>query len=72
MLILGGIAHRAVVRALDEKQADFPFSHGAVHQAGNWTLVDSYHCSRYNIQTGRLSREMFRDVVSEAARIARS
>jgi uracil-DNA glycosylase family 4 len=63
ILALGKIAHDAVLRALDRKQKDYPFSHNATHAiaARRW-LVDSYHCSRYNTQTGRLTPDMFRDV----------
>jgi uracil-DNA glycosylase len=39
-----------------------PFAHGARHEAGRLALYDSYHCSRYNTNTGVLTREMFRDV----------
>ncbi len=64
VLALGGIAHRAVVRALGLKQKDFAFGHGAEHDlGGGLTLVDSYHCSRYNTQTRRLTPAMFRAVV---------
>ncbi len=63
VLALGGIAHRAVLRALGEKLSARPFGHGAVHRIpGAPILVDSYHCSRYNTQTGRLTPEMFRQV----------
>jgi uracil-DNA glycosylase family 4 len=72
MLILGGVAHRAVIRSLGLRQTEYPFGHGRVHQAGNWTFVDSYHCSRYNTQTGRLTRDMFLEVVSKAAGITAS
>jgi uracil-DNA glycosylase len=39
--------------------ADHPFAHGAQSRAGNLTLFSSYHCSRYNTNTGRLTEEMF-------------
>jgi uracil-DNA glycosylase family 4 len=63
LLALGRIAHDAVLRAADLRPARFPFQHGAVHAIapGRW-LVDSYHCSRYNTQTRRLTEEMFRNV----------
>lgn len=67
ILALGGVAHKAVVRALARRQADFPFAHGAVHELPDGLLVDSYHCSRYNTQTGRLTEPMFRSVVELAA-----
>jgi len=70
ILVLGGIAHRAAVKALGCRQVDFPFAHGAVHHLANCVLIDSYHCSRYNTQTGRLTEAMFRDVVESAARYA--
>lgn len=62
VVALGGIAHRAVVRALGEKQKDHPFGHAAEHCVGTIRMVDSYHCSRYNTNTGRLTESMFRDV----------
>ena len=70
LLVLGTVAHRAVLSSLGIKQAQAPFSHGAVHRLPGTTLVDSYHCSRYNTQTRRLTEAMFRDVVESAARIA--
>ena len=67
LLALGGIAHRAVIRALGLKQADFPFGHAAEHRLSDGVvLLDSYHCSRYNTNTGRLTPEMFRDVFARA------
>ncbi len=63
ILALGHLAHRAVIQALSLKRADFKFSHGAVHHLPmRLRLVDSYHCSRYNVQTGRLTESMFNDV----------
>lgn len=59
VLALGQIAHRAVLRALDLRQAPHPFAHGAVHALPNgWRLHDTYHFSRYNMNTGRLTSEM--------------
>jgi uracil-DNA glycosylase family 4 len=67
VLALGTIAHEAVLRALDLRRAAFPFGHGNVHAIdGLFTLVDSYHCSRYNTQTRRLTPAMFREVVAAA------
>lgn len=66
VLALGGIAHKAVVRALGLRQKDFVFGHGAEHRAGRLRLIDSYHCSRYNTQTRRLTAEMFNDVFARA------
>jgi uracil-DNA glycosylase family 4 len=60
---LGKIAHDAVLRALGLRLASYPFGHGHSHRlADGKLLVDSYHCSRYNTQTRRLTVEMFTDV----------
>ena len=66
ILALGRIAHNAVLKACTLKQTAFPFVHGKVHKLGNGCrLVDSYHCSRYNTQTGRLTVEMFHAIFSK-------
>ncbi len=63
ILALGRIAHLAVIKAIKLKQKDYPFGHGALFPVmGNRWLLDSYHCSRYNTQTGRLTEEMFNDI----------
>lgn len=63
ILALGNIAHQAVVQALRLKAGGFPFGHGAVHALPRgMALYDSYHCSRYNTQTKRLTAEMFEGV----------
>jgi uracil-DNA glycosylase len=68
-LVLGRIAHDTLLSTLGEKRAKFPFSHGAEHQlTSGATLFDSYHCSRYNTNTGVLTTAMFEDVVGRAAR----
>ncbi len=63
VLALGAIAHGAVVRAFGLKPAAYKFGHAAEHPLPNglW-LLDSYHCSRYNTQTKRLTPEMFANV----------
>ncbi|MGH8247707.1 MAG: uracil-DNA glycosylase [Gammaproteobacteria bacterium] len=63
VLALGHVAHAAVLRAWALRASRFRFAHARVHAVdpGTW-LVDSYHCSRYNTQTGRLTEAMFRDV----------
>ncbi|MEM9401570.1 MAG: uracil-DNA glycosylase [Pseudomonadota bacterium] len=66
ILALGGIAHRAVVKALGGRQKDFKFAHAAMHELDRFVLLDSYHCSRYNTNTGRLTAAMFDDVFSLA------
>lgn len=71
LLALGGIAHRAILRALGFKLSQFVFGHGAVHDIGEGRrLVDSYHCSRYNTQTRRLTPDMFSDAVAKAKDLA--
>ena len=70
VLALGGVAHRAIISGLGLKQVDHRFAHGAIHHLDAFTLVDSYHCSRYNTQTGRLTRSMFLDVVKTAGNMA--
>lgn len=63
ILALGKIAHDAVIRTCGLKMADFSFAHAAIHNIPNrFTLIDSYHCSRYNTQTGRLTDRMFYEV----------
>ncbi len=67
IIALGRIAHDAVLRAVGLRLAAYPFAHGAVHRlsAGRF-LVDSYHCSRYNTNTGRLTPSMFSNVFRTA------
>lgn len=68
LLAIGRIAHDAILDALSLKKRDFPFAHGAHHALpGGLTLFDSYHCSRQNTNTGRLTTAMFEDVVAGAA-----
>lgn len=67
LLALGRIAHDAVLRAVGAKPRDHVFAHAAEHRLPNGArLIDSYHCSRYNTQTRRLTETMFRDVVARA------
>jgi uracil-DNA glycosylase len=71
ILALGTIAHQAVLRALGLKSSAHKFGHGAEHVLdGQRTLIDSYHCSRYNTQTRRLTTAMFETVVERAAQVA--
>jgi uracil-DNA glycosylase family 4 len=64
ILALGRIAHDSVLAALNAPRAGFPFGHGAEHRTGPLvTVFDSYHCSRLNTNTGRLTDEMFRAVI---------
>jgi len=64
ILALGGIGHNAVLAALGLKRAPYPFGHAALHDLPNGMLLaNSYHCSRLNTNTGRLTTAMFEDVV---------
>lgn len=71
MVALGRVAHEAILAARGLKKSARPFRHGAVHRLedGLW-LADSYHCSRYNTQTGRLSEAMFADVFRQILALA--
>ncbi|HEY4921616.1 MAG TPA: uracil-DNA glycosylase [Xanthobacteraceae bacterium] len=68
IVALGRIAHDSAVVALGEKRARLPFSHGRAHHAGKMMLFGSYHCSRYNTNTRRLTPEMFRAVFAQVRR----
>lgn len=67
IIALGRIAHESVVLAVNSKQKNHPFGHGAISilPTGH-TLIDSYHCSRYNTNTGRLTTEMFENIFTKA------
>ena len=72
LLALGAIAHAAVLRARGLRIAGYRFGHAAEHRLPDGRqLIDSYHCSRYNTQTRRLTPEMFRAVVGRASELAR-
>jgi uracil-DNA glycosylase len=71
IIVLGRIAHDSTVVALGLKRSGIPFSHGAAHSVSDsegrhLTLISSYHCSRYNTNTKRLTPDMFHDVFREA------
>ncbi len=71
ILALGRVAHEAVMMSEGLKRSDFPFAHGREHALGAAKhLIDSYHCSRYNTQTRRLTAEMFKKVVARARELA--
>jgi uracil-DNA glycosylase family 4 len=71
ILALGGVAHGAVLRAFDLAPARHRFAHAAEHALSHdRILLDSYHCSRYNTQTRRLTRDMFERVVGRAAELS--
>ncbi|CAN5508193.1 uracil-DNA glycosylase [soil metagenome] len=63
--VLGRIAHDAALRALGERLALYKFGHGARHTVKSLALFDSYHCSRYNTNTGVLTTAMFRSVFAD-------
>ena len=70
VMALGRIAHETFLRMLGLRLAAYKFSHGAIHKLPEWqsrsfTLVDSYHCSRYNTNTRRLTPEMFEAVFKD-------
>lgn len=67
ILSLGSISHSAVLSILGYKKSLFPFKHGAVYKLDkhNLLFVDSYHTSRYNINTGVLTYQMFEDIISK-------
>lgn len=67
LLALGSIAHGAALRALSLKLSQYTFAHAAEHSLpGGQTLLDSYHCSRYNTQTRRLTEAMFAAIFARA------
>jgi uracil-DNA glycosylase family 4 len=70
VLALGATAHGGTLATLGEVRARYKFSHGAVHQLGNGLLLaDSYHCSRYNTNTGVLTVAMFEAVFAATRQI---
>ncbi len=71
VLSLGLVSHKAVLVALGLRQSALPFRHGAEHAVGRLTLLNSYHCSRYNTNTGRLTEAMFDAIIARAAALIR-
>lgn len=70
VLALGGVAHGAVLATLGEKKSSFKFGHAAIHELdGGLLLTDSYHCSRYNTNTGRLTTPMFEVVFEDILKL---
>ncbi len=70
VIALGRVAHDAVLTAFGEKKSAWPFAHGAIHRiAQKPLLIDSYHCSRYNTNTRRLTPAMFEAVFENAGRL---
>ena len=68
IVALGTIAHNATLTALGARKSAHKFGHGAVHDLGRYRLYDSYHCSRYNTNTGVLTPRMFLDVFERVER----
>ena len=70
ILALGKIAHDSIIRSFDLKLSQNPFGHENVHEIDNGiTLIDSYHCSRYNTQTKRLTQKQFEQVFKKISTI---
>lgn len=70
ILSLGLTSHQAVLRTLKHKAKDHKFAHGAVHAVGEGLqLLDSYHTSRYNVSTGRLTQAMFDQIILQARQL---
>lgn len=72
ILCLGLVSHNSVVKALGGKLAANKFGHGAMCELNGITVIDSYHCSRYNTNTGRLTTEMFEDVFAQIQTILKA
>jgi len=70
IVALGRVAHDAVLMALEQKASAARFAHAAEHRLDERILIDSYHCSRYNQNTGRLTAPMFREVFERAMQLA--
>ncbi|WP_072397029.1 uracil-DNA glycosylase [Hyphomicrobium sp. CS1GBMeth3] len=68
LVVLGRVAHDQTMTTLGLRKSQFPFAHGARHDAGGLTLFDSLHCSRLNTNTGRLTTEMFHAVFRDVRR----
>ena len=69
IVTLGRIAHETFLAAQNAKRRDYPFSHGGAHALGGITLFNSYHCSRYNTNTGVLTPAMFRAVFTQVRKL---
>lgn len=66
LVTLGKIAHDSLLRTLGARVAAHPFGHDRVHEVGRYTIISSYHCSRYNTNTGVLTEKMFNAVFARA------
>jgi uracil-DNA glycosylase len=72
VLTLGQIAHQSTIKALGERVAVHPFKHNVATKAGSLTVISSYHCSRYNTNTGVLTEQMFDDVFVSIGKVLKS
>ena len=74
ILTLGSVAHNAVLGILGYKKADFKFAHGVVHELFRHKILmlNSYHTSRYNIHTGKLTNELFEKIIQNLKKILTS
>ena len=70
LLCLGKISHDTTMRALDLRLKDYPFGHGVEYKAGPYHILSSYHCSRYNTNTRRLTTGMFETVFARARQLS--
>ena len=70
ILALGKIAHDSVLKTLGARIAAHPFGHETQYSIGRFTLISSYHCSRYNTNTGVLTTAMFESAVGKAKALA--
>jgi uracil-DNA glycosylase family 4 len=70
ILALGKVAHDSVCDALALRKSQYPFKHGVAYKIEDLTLISSYHCSRYNTNTGVLTEAMFDAVVKQAKKAA--
>ena len=68
VLALGVLAHQSILTALNKQKSKFKFAHNNSHKFERFVLIDSYHCSRYNVNTGRLTIPMFCDVFQNIKR----
>jgi uracil-DNA glycosylase len=72
IVTLGRIAHDSAAAALEVRRSAVPFAHGACHAIGRLRLFDSYHCSRYNTNTGVLTTQMFHSVFAQVRELLRA
>jgi len=66
LVTLGKISHDSTARTLQVRVASVPFAHNVTHEMAQYDVISSYHCSRYNTNTGRLTERMFYDVFEKA------